>query len=156
MFPLRWALHRVRKISRSERRLLAEAAALLPCVHAMQQLMPFKRWRRLLERSETPVFAAVAPGNRPSIDQIVWSVRIAGRYVPGEYKCLPNAYTAHLLLHRYGYPSQIQVGVARDTQGKVEAHAWVECEGRTVVGELDDMHRFVAFPPLPSLTRLGK
>ena len=147
---LRWALHKIRQVSPRERLLLAEASATMPCVHAIQQLMPFKRWRTLLERGD-----AVAPDgvDRPSIEQIVWSVRIASRYVPGEYKCLPNAYTAHLMLHRYGYPSQIHVGVARDPQGKVEAHAWVECEGRTVVGELDDMHRFVPFPPL---SKVGK
>ena len=148
MFPLRWALLRFKQVSPRERRLLAEAAATMPCVHAMQQLLPFKRWRTLLERDELPPHVAA---DRPSIEQITWSVRIAGRYVPGEYKCLPNAYTAHLLLHRYGYASQIHVGVARDAQGKVEAHAWVACEGRTVIGELDDMHRFVAFPPLASI-----
>ncbi len=152
MYPLRWALRRFRRLSGTERRLLAEAAATMPCVHAIQQLTPFKRWRTLLELSDSASQPDKQPKRaRPSIAQIVWSVRIASRYVPGTYKCLPNAYTAHLLLHRYGYPSQIHVGVARDEQGKVEAHAWLECEGRIVVGELDDMHRFVAFPPLSSI-----
>ncbi len=145
MSRLRWAFHRFKRISPRERKLLAEAVATMPCVHAMQQLLPFKRWRALLEQHEMPRTHAL---ERPTTAQIAWAVGVAGRWLPGAYKCLPNAYTAHLLLHRYGYPSVIHVGVARDPQGKVEAHAWVDCEGRTVVGEVVDIGRFVPFPRL--------
>jgi hypothetical protein len=75
-------------------------------------------------------------------------VDAARNWVPGRYQCLPSAYTAHLLLHRYGYDSEVHVGVRRDGQGKVEAHAWVHCNGRVVVGNVQDLG---AFLPLPSL-----
>ncbi|MET0341616.1 MAG: lasso peptide biosynthesis B2 protein [Polyangiales bacterium] len=52
------------------------------------------------------------------------------------------------MLARHGHPSQIHVGVSRDAHGKIDAHAWVVCEGRIVVGDLPDLSRFV---PLPAL-----
>jgi hypothetical protein len=38
------------------------------------------------------------------------------------------------MLARLGYPSRLQVGVVRGQQGQVEAHAWVECSGRILIG----------------------
>jgi hypothetical protein len=61
---------------------------------------------------------------------------------------LPAAYALHLLLHRHGYASRVQVGVAHTPEGAVEAHAWVEHEGRILIGALPDLVRFV---PLPAL-----
>jgi len=150
MFRLPWALRKLRSLSAPERTLLVEAAALMPVVHAMQQTLPFKRWRALLEQHEPP---HATSSSRPTPAQVAWAVEAARRWVPGDFKCLPTAYTAHLLLHRHGHPSRIHVGVARDPQGKVEAHAWVDCDGRTVVGEVADMARFVAFPPLETVPK---
>ncbi len=131
-------------------KVLAEAAALLPVVHAMQQLLPFKRWRRVLEQHDLP---PQKHGARPSIEDIRWAVHVGRRWVPGEYKCLPSAYVTHILLHRHGYDSMIHVGVARDPAGKVEAHAWVLCDGQIVMGGLPDLSRFSAFPPLRSVAK---
>ena len=68
-------------------------------------------------------------------------MKVAADYLPGEYKCLPRAYAAHVLLAHHGHGSEVRVGVARDPQGKVEAHAWVECQGKTVLGEVENMRR---------------
>ena len=150
MFRLPWVLRKLQSLAPVERSVLFEAAALLPLVHAMQQALPFKRWRGLLEQHEPPrAFGAV----QPAPAQVAWAVETARRWVPGEYKCLPTAYTAHWLLHRHGHASTIHVGVARDAEGKVEAHAWVDCDGRTVVGEVADMERFVAFPALVTVRK---
>lgn len=139
------ALRKLRALDRGERRIVAEAALLLPLVHAAQQVLPFRRWRALLTRVHIGRSPLRPP---PSAEAIARAVERAQRGLPGVYKCLPAAYTAHLLLHRHGYPSIVQVGVARDARGKVEAHAWVECDGRILVGGLADLQRFVPLPPL--------
>lgn len=127
-----------------ERGVMLQAALLLPAVLLVQSSLPFKRWRRLLTRPDP------GPAARMVLDPdtIALAVDRARRGVPGVYKCLPVAYTGHLLLHRHGHRSTVQVGVARDAQGKVEAHAWVECQGRVLIGELPDLGRFVPFPAL--------
>jgi hypothetical protein len=126
-----------------ERALMLEAAALLPVVKLVQAALPFKRWRSLLTHRRPP-----RGSTRFSEQAIAQAVDRARRGVPGVYKCLPVAYAGHLLLHRHGHASTVQVGVARDAEGKVEAHAWVECRGRVLLGELPDLGRFVPFPPL--------
>jgi hypothetical protein len=143
MSRLGWALRRFRRKAPRERRILFEAAVLVPTVHALQQGLPYRRWRDLLEGRSWP--RSKRP-ERPSVDEISRAVEIARRYLPGVYKCLPAAYATHLLLLRYGHPSKVHYGVARDAQGKVEAHAWVDSNGRVVMGQLDDLARFVPFP----------
>jgi len=144
MYGLTRALRRLWALPPGERRVVLEAAVVLPAVHAVQQALPFRRWRALLTWPHRQAPRAGAP----SPEVIAHAVERARRTMPGEYKCLPAAYATHLLLSRYGYASEIQVGVARDAAGKVEAHAWVEHEGRTLIGALPDLVRFVPLPPL--------
>ena len=147
MSDLSRALGRFRALSLRERRVLGEAMLLLPAVHLVQKLLPFRHWRRLL----TPPNGR-APTRPPELEpaRVADAVERARRLVPGRYRCLPVAYTTHLLLARHGLPSDIHVGVSHDRDGKVEAHAWVVCQGRIVVGDLPDLSRFV---PLPALDR---
>jgi len=51
--------------------------------------------------------------------------------------CLTQALAAHLLLCRRGLTPQLHIGVAKDQRDRLIAHAWVESEGRIVVGGTD-------------------
>jgi hypothetical protein len=146
MSALRWALHRLGRVSWAERRALVEACVLLPSVHLLQRRLPFARWHALLLRP-----AHQRPGvGSPALSarQLAWAVGVAADWLPGEYKCLPRAYAAHWLLTRHGHACELQVGVARDAQGKVEAHAWVVYQGEIIVGLVENMQRFVRLPDL--------
>ena len=146
MYDPRRAIAELRASSATDRALLVEAALLLPAVLLMQTVLPFRRWRALLTR---PWPEAPPPtSERPSPGAIARAIDRARRHVPGRYRCLPVAYSAHLVLHRHGHGSLIHVGVARDAHGKVEAHAWVECDGRILVGDLPDLARFTVLPGL--------
>jgi hypothetical protein len=145
MYALTRALRKLLSLPAGERSLLLEAALLVPLVHALQSALPFRRWRGLLTPKRPPVHA---PRGGSTPEQIAAAVLRAQRGVPGVYRCLPAAYAGHLLLHRYGYPSVIHVGVGRDPNGDFEAHAWVECRGQILIGDLPDLGRFVPLPPL--------
>ena len=159
MSRLSWALRRLARTSWRERRLLAEATALVPLVHQLQQRLPFERWHRLLDRfplargtarfDAQPV-AGCSRAQGASPREVAWAIAVAADHLPGQYKCLPRAYATHVLLARHGHRSEVRVGVARDTSGKVEAHAWVDCQGVTVMGQVQDMQRFV---PLPDFSK---
>lgn len=125
-----------------ERTVMLQAAALLPAVLLVQTALPFKRWRPLLTRPAPHAKKTLTPA------EIALAVDRARRGMPGVYKCLPVAYTGHLLLHRHGHDSTVQVGVSRDQGGKVEAHAWVEIDGQVLIGDQPDLRRFVPFPAL--------
>jgi hypothetical protein len=63
--------------------------------------------------------------------QIGRAVRLASRYIP-HATCLTQALTAQMLLNWTGIEAKTLIGVRRNE--KFEAHAWVECGGRVLVG----------------------
>jgi len=96
--------------------------------------------------------------DRVVADQVVWAVTVAGRYVPGPTTCLSRALTVQGMLARLGYPSRLHVGVVRGKHGEVEGHAWVECEGRILIGgtasEIGNFSPLAVFDVEPGAFRL--
>jgi hypothetical protein len=81
------------------------------------------------------------------VEQVVWAVKVVSRYLPGA-TCLTQAIAAQALLTHSGFPSQVEIGVAKERKdgrdnatAKTEdeargfhAHAWVVCKGQVVLG----------------------
>jgi hypothetical protein len=88
------------------------------------------------------------PSDVPSVENIAWAVRAASRFVP-KASCLTQALVVERFMRRAGYAPHLHIGVARPGQTAFEAHAWVEHDGRIVIGEVDEMDRFTILPPLP-------
>lgn len=74
-----------------------------------------------------------AVSNPEVVSEIVRSVSFASRYVPYA-SCLTQALAARRLLRRYGQNADLKIGVAKDN-GNFEAHAWLEIDGRIVLGK---------------------
>jgi len=126
-------LQRLRSLDADERRLLLSASALHVTIGAALLLLPFRAARRLVARlaqgrkSQRPVDAR-------TVDRVAWAVGAAGRHLPLGKRCLTQALVAQVLLARRGQPACLRLGVARRENGEFRAHAWIECEGRIVVG----------------------
>jgi len=75
--------------------------------------------------------------SRPAAARISWAVGAAARFVPGAGNCLVRALAAEAMLSRFGYESQLKIGVGKTAAGQFEAHAWLESEGRTLIGQFD-------------------
>jgi hypothetical protein len=67
------------------------------------------------------------------VDRIVWAVSAATRRMPGA-TCLVSAFALQRLLSREGHASELHIGVAK-RDSELAAHAWIVCEGRTLIGE---------------------
>ncbi|HEX9631371.1 MAG TPA: lasso peptide biosynthesis B2 protein [Gemmatimonadales bacterium] len=140
---------RIRKFATlppAERRLLLHATAWLAFVRLGLWLVPVRLLRRLAGRL-APRRAARRSAVRPPKERIVWAVSTASRVVP-RATCLTQALATQALLDRYGYTTQLRIGVAKSDTGALEAHAWVECDGQILVGNLRTIDRFVPLPPL--------
>jgi len=87
------------------------------------------------------------PGT-PTDRRIVSAVRRADHHLPGRRKCLIRSSTAEVLLVLYGFAPEHRIGVAKEENGEISAHSWLELDGDVIIGELDDLRRF---DPLPSL-----
>lgn len=120
-------------LSPVERRLLVKATLLLAVVQLGLGRVPFTVLRRLVTRVKANGRRSVV-GPRAFADQVVWAVTAASHRVPGPTTCLSRALSVQVLLARGGYPSRLHVGVLRGKQGEVEGHAWVECDGRILIG----------------------
>lgn len=102
--------------------------------------LPYRTLRSVLERSAPRASrGACRPG--AAGQRIGADVARVARLVPGA-TCLVQAVAAQWLITRSGASAGLRIGVARGTQG-VEAHAWLESDGRVVLGG-DDLDRFTA------------
>ena len=118
------AVRRFGALSGRERSAYAEAAALDASFRLVVLLGSFATARTLahrLARSRRRADAALA----------IRAVEAAGRVVPGS-NCLSEGLTGWVLLTRAGRRPTLRVGVAKAR--RLEAHAWVECDGAVVVG----------------------
>jgi len=68
---------------------------------------------------------------------IASAVERASRLLPGTTSCLAKAVAARMLLAQRGLVADILIGVMRGPGGTLDAHAWVESEGRVVLGATD-------------------
>jgi hypothetical protein len=135
LWPKFWAL------APDDRRLVVSAAVLVVLIRAGLWVLPFPTLRRLLGEGR-----GVAPPRRepsPQIsnvpDRIGWAVRAVAGSRPG-MTCLVNALAAETLLRRHGYPCEFRIGVTSQARsGVIKAHAWIEYDGRVIVGEIDDL-----------------
>ncbi|MCV3215226.1 lasso peptide biosynthesis B2 protein [Plectonema radiosum NIES-515] len=130
-----------------DRHLLIMTLVILATMRLGLWLMPFRTLLKVLakisrDRSQTT--------NQVSVGKIAWAVNAVSRYMPG-VKCLARALTTQVLISRYGHSCELRIGVAKGEKGTLEAHAWVEYQGRVAMGYLPDLCRFI---PLPSLEGL--
>jgi hypothetical protein len=139
-------LHKYLYLPAPDRWLLAIAALLLSVIRLGLWLLPFQTLLRLLAAMIRR--AAVLPQpDSTTIDRVAWAVEGVSRYVPMA-TCLTQALATQVLLGRLGHTTSLRIGVARNAAGQFEAHAWVECEGRIVIGGLEDLSRYTPLPPL--------
>jgi len=109
-------------------------------------LFPLKRLLGIVG-SVKHEFTEVSNADKMSSNRIVWAVETASRYVPFA-TCLTRALVVQMLFAKEGYPAHLCIGVVKSKEDRLEAHAWVESEGRIVTGDLKDISRFNLLPPL--------
>ncbi|HYS18676.1 MAG TPA: lasso peptide biosynthesis B2 protein [Candidatus Binatia bacterium] len=126
-------LRRFLALPAADRRLLVEAALFLWAIRLGLRMLPFRTLWRLLDGAPRAFIGL--PTDRPfAPDRIAWAVSVTSQYVLGTRPCLPQALAAQLLLVRRGLPACLRLGVAKGDRGEVQAHAWMETDGRIVTG----------------------
>jgi hypothetical protein len=129
--PLRRRLRTLLTLSGAELALLVEALGLVSAVRVGLWLLPspviLRRVRAL---------AAHTPGERrtrDSVAAVIWAVETVASAVPGA-TCLTQAIAALILLRRRGLEARLRLGVAVGARGELLAHAWLERQGRILLG----------------------
>lgn len=137
------------KLSNGERHLFTITFILLVAIRLGLWLLSFRNLLKLLQKISKPnLILPFQDKSQISASKIVWAVNAASQYMPGRVKCLARALTALVLMNYHGHTPELRIGVAKAEGGHLEAHAWIEYQGRVAIGYLSDLSRFI---PLPSL-----
>ncbi len=126
------------RLSPEERTVLVRAFALLVLVRCSLWLISFATLQR------TVASISRSPRKEPAfpISRGIWAICTAGRYVP-RATCLTQALAAQVLLGRAGIPTSVKIGVAKEN-GKFDAHAWLESDGKVLLGGGEANSRYVS------------
>jgi hypothetical protein len=129
------------------RELLLRAALMVGTVRLALWLLPARAVMKATLRLQSPPSAARGLA-APSPETIAWAVRVVARRIPYA-SCLTQALSTQALLARDGCESDLRIGVGRDPNGSVCAHAWLELQGRVIIGD-DQLDRYARMPDLTS------
>jgi hypothetical protein len=119
-------------LSQTDRRFLLRAAFLVLRVRLMLWCLPLSGLRRLLE-GEGHGRGGKNQAEASAMERIIWAVELAARYVPCA-TCLTQALACRKLMHQEGFAGELRLGVTKDEEGRFQAHAWLEQDGRVLMG----------------------
>lgn len=125
-------------MSLPELRLLLVAALLLPLVAARIRFGGPLRLHRWFRQAR----GGMRIGHSPAV--VARIVNVAANHLPFSAGCLARSLLLHRLLAREGTASMLRIGV-RLVGGRLEAHAWVECDGTPVNDAEDVSQRYAPF-----------
>ncbi len=111
-------------------------------------VLPYRLTKKWMSE-EIAIDPSAEMKNDVVIKEVASSVNRCKRYVPGA-TCLTQALAARAVMRHYGQASNIRLGVAK-SDASIEAHAWVEVEGRIVLGRQPNNARYTVLHP-PSLS----
>ena len=120
-----------------ERQLLLEALFTLWFVRLGLWLLPFGALLRLVRR---PLGTSGV-----EVGRLTKTLTVVSRHVP-RATCLAQALAGQRLLAAHGHSSRLRIGVRKDGT-RLGAHAWLEHQGRVVVGQVSNL---ADYHPLPS------
>jgi hypothetical protein len=133
-----------------KKKLLGQSLITVSAIRLGLWIFPFKVLNRWL-----CAFAATESDDRVTewnvIDSVTAAVQLCSRCVPYA-SCLTQALAARTLLGLKGQNSQLKIGVGRDEDGKFMAHAWVEIDGKIIIGKLPQHHSFNVLKSSGSVT----
>ena len=135
-------LRRFLSLPAGDRRLFVRALLSLWAVRLGLWVLPFGRVRRAVAHASRRRLRVAA-----SVDGVMRAVDSASRFVV-DPTCLVRALSAKVLLGSVGAPAELRIGVAREGGARLQAHAWVACDGRVVVGGEHDLSVFTLLPSI--------
>jgi hypothetical protein len=111
-------------------------------MHIIVRIVGFNRLHAWIERS--PAGAPATGAAAESVTCCTLAVNRARRYAPYRGNCLSQSLTLLYMLRRRGVAPTLRLGV-RLSAARLDAHAWVEFDGR-VLNDTQDVHtRFAPF-----------
>jgi Transglutaminase-like superfamily len=132
------AIAKAARLPGADRVLLVQALVSITIARLGLLVLPLATVRRIV-RAITRAASRLPMENRRALDRIIWAVAAAGKRAPIGTTCLASALAGQALLDRHGYSTLLRIGVKRNETGAFAAHAWLEHEGKVIVGGSTDI-----------------
>jgi hypothetical protein len=116
------------KLPAQDRALLISAGLLVSSIRAALWVLPYRIVRQRLNRRRG------ISVNACTCSRIAWAISTVSRYIPGA-TCLTQALAGEVLLRTYGHEPSLHIGVAKINSRALEAHAWIEVQGKIILGD---------------------
>lgn len=138
-----------RSLSWPARYLLLRVVLLVAVMRLGLAFFSFRAWRRFVLHVAS-LLQTTQPTSSKQQQRLLWAVETAASGLLADRACLTQAMAAEWLLARRGLVTHLQIGVAKGEDGRLQAHAWLEQDGRILIGGSDSPQQFT---PLPSLDK---
>jgi hypothetical protein len=123
----------------ARKKLLLKVLFSVATIRVRLWLLPFK------PLDNQPAGPESAADSRPfdwsAIREITAFVQICSRFIP-HASCLTQALATRTLLHGIGQTCVLKIGVDKDEHQKLIAHAWIEVDGKMIIGKIRDIRRY--------------
>ncbi len=131
-----------------ERKMLALTFTWLVFFRLRNLFLPYRLTRKWMAQ-EVATGPSTGTADESVVVDVTRSVRRCSRFVPGA-TCLVQALATRAVLRHYGQDSSIRLGVAKSARS-IAAHAWVEIDGRIVLGMQPNSSRYTVLNPPSSI-----
>jgi hypothetical protein len=139
------ASYRESGLSAREIFFLFKVVGLVALIRLGLWLAPFRVVRTWLDRIGQPKAKMTGSSLHTCARRTAWAIKMASVVVP-RATCLTQALAAHTMLQRQGHPAELCIGVVKDHESRLLAHAWVECDGEVIVGGQESLLLYAPFP----------
>ena len=122
------------KLSLFQKKLYVETIFLLGLARLVLLVIPFKWIAPRLGQHMKTIHEQDFNKNYTLICNISHAVGSVSRYTPWESKCFVQAIAARWMLRKQGIGGTLYLGVAKEKDNYLKAHAWFKCGDRIVTG----------------------
>lgn len=115
--------------------LLAEAALLMGLARMAVLTLPFRWVMRACgtHMAESPL--NLPAGDAEAAARVAWAIDTMRLFTPWDSNCLAQAIASARMLQRRGVATTTYLGVASGQKNDLDAHAWVRCGEKIILGE---------------------
>lgn len=131
--------------------LLINDVVLITIVKVLRDLIPFKV---LMKMIRTLSSSSLRIPLNYSKKELSWAVELVSKYLLKDRPCLVQALVLWFQFKRREYSASLHIGVKKEEEDGMAAHAWVESKGIIWIGWLHNLQEYQNFPALEGFSEL--
>jgi len=134
-------IKKFKRLPVDEKKLLFTATFMVIKVRMLTAFLPLRFYSSNLGVRHKTLSDTMDSSKLTILYKVTRTLKRTSTYIPFKNKCLVEAIVAKKMLKALGYESTLYLGVGRDEDKKIIAHAWLKCCGTIVTGK-EGMDRF--------------